>query len=83
VYLHGEFRESLVDLLNDPGEMVDLARDPGYRAVLLDHRERLRRFGERHSDALVADLLAHDVGPRPFERITQPRRPTTPARGEN
>mgnify|MGYP002789742783 CR=1 FL=1 len=83
VYLHGEHRESLIDLANDPGEMVDLARDPGYRAILLDHRERLRRFGERHGDALVADLLANDVGPRPFERITQPRRPTTPARGEN
>jgi len=78
VYQHGEHRESLVDLLNDPGEMVDLARDPGYRAVLLEHRERLRRFGSEHRDPLVDELLANDVGPRPFERITTPRRPTTP-----
>ncbi len=78
VYLHGERRESLVDLLNDPGEMVDLAADPGYHEVVLKHRERLRRFGERHGDTLVETLLADNVGPRPFERITQPRRPTTP-----
>lgn len=78
VYLHGERRESLVDLLNDPGEMVDLAADPGYHEVILKHRERLRRFGERHGDTLVETLLADNVGPRPFERITQPRRPTTP-----
>src|SRR5690606_7847439 len=41
VYAHGERRESLVDLIEDPGEMVDLASDPGYRAIVEDHRERL------------------------------------------
>jgi len=74
VYVHGEQRESLVDLINDPGEMVDLARDPGYRAVLLEHRERLRRFGREHNDELVETLLAQDVAPRAFERITTPPR---------
>ncbi len=78
VYQHGERRESLVDLINDPGEMVDLAADPAYRSIVLEHRERLKRFGERYGDTLVDDLLANDVAPRPFERITQPRRPTTP-----
>jgi choline-sulfatase len=74
VYVHGEQRESLVDLINDPGEMVDLARDPGYRTVLLEHRERLRRFGRTHGDSLVETLLDQDVAPRAFERITTPPR---------
>lgn len=78
VYGHGERRESLVDLINDPGEMVDLASDPAYREIVQEHRERLRRFGEQQGDSLVAKLLADDVGPRPFERITRTRRPTTP-----
>lgn len=81
VYRHGEQRESLVDLENDPGEMVDLARDPAYRGIVLEHRERLRRFAAVHGDALVGDLLDGDVAPRAFERITQPRRPTTPVEG--
>lgn len=83
VFQHGDHRESLVDLESDPGEMVDLSRDPAYRDILLEHRERLRRFGERYRDALVADLLANDVGPRAFERITQPRRATAATRREN
>jgi arylsulfatase A-like enzyme len=78
VYQHGESRESLIDLIDDPGEMVDLARDPAYRHVLLEHRERLRRFGVKYDDALVDELLADDVGPRPFDRIVVPRRPTDP-----
>lgn len=81
VYLHGERRESLVNLSEDPGEMVDLAVDPAYRAVLLAHRELLRRFGEQQRDPLVAALLADDVAPRPFERIITPRRPTDPDPG--
>lgn len=77
VYLHGEQRESLVDLENDPGEMVDLAADPGYREIVLSHRERLRVFAAAHGDTLVDALLANHVGPRAFEPLTQPRRPTT------
>ncbi len=79
VYLHGERRESLVNLIDDPGELVDLAADPAYREIVLEHRERLRRFGEKYNDPLVEQLLADDVAPRPFEHITKPRRPTTPA----
>lgn len=54
VYLHGERRESLIYLTADPGEMIDLAADPAYRSVLLEHRELLRGFGERRRDPLVA-----------------------------
>ena len=75
VYAYGERRESLVDLVQDPGEMNDLARDPALRDVLLAHRERLRKFGEAHGDALVATMLADDVKPRPFPSVVAPKRP--------
>jgi arylsulfatase A-like enzyme len=78
VYAHGDRRESLVDLVEDPGEMVDLASDPAYQPIVREHRERLRRFAAGHGDALVASLLAGEVGPRAFERIERPRRPTQP-----
>jgi arylsulfatase A-like enzyme len=86
VYAHGEHRESLVDLVNDPAEMVDLASDPGYRAIVEAHRARLRRFAAEQGDTLAAELLADDVAPRAFERIERPLRPTKPdaegAKGE-
>jgi arylsulfatase A-like enzyme len=66
IFLFGNQRESLVDLKQDPGETVDLATDPAYRHVLLNHRELLRRFGDTYGDKLVAELLADDVKPRPF-----------------
>lgn len=66
VYSQGERRESLVDLQTDPGEMKDLARDPGYRQVRLEHRALLAKFAQEHDDPLAASLLANDVGPRPF-----------------
>jgi arylsulfatase A-like enzyme len=74
VYQYGEQRESLVDLEKDPGEMTNLARDAAFHDVLLEHRERLRRFGTANADPLVAALLADDVKPRPFPQITEPKR---------
>jgi len=62
----GHHRESLVDMQADPGETVNLAADPKYRDILLQHRELLARFGREHSDTLVAPLLANDVKPVPF-----------------
>ena len=52
----------------DPLERVNLAGDPQYRAVLLEHRRRLSEFAELHRDALVQELLANEVEPRPFEK---------------
>ena len=66
VHSRGNRRESLVDLQTDPGETTDLAADPKYRDVLLDHRDRLARFGTEHNDPLVAELLADNVKPIPF-----------------
>jgi choline-sulfatase len=76
VYAYGEHRESLVDLQSDPGEMVDLARDPKYRAVLLEHRDRLRKFGIEHGDGLIATLLAEEVKPRAFPHVTEAKAPS-------
>jgi hypothetical protein len=47
-------------------DMNTLATAPGYRKVLLDHRELLTRFGKEHNDPLVAELLADNVKPIPF-----------------
>ena len=66
LYGCGNRRESLVDLQADPGELVDLAADPKYRSVLLQHRELLSRFGQQEKDPLVAELLADDAKPIPF-----------------
>ncbi len=66
LYSRGMRRESLVDLVNDPGETNDLAADPAYRDVLVAHREMLAEFGREHNDPLVAELLADDVKPMPF-----------------
>jgi len=53
VYESGEHREQLMDLEDDPGEMVNLAEDPKYRDVLNDHRRRLRRWVEQTDDKIA------------------------------
>jgi arylsulfatase A-like enzyme len=66
VYSCGNRRESLVDLQADPGEMNDLAADPAYRRILLEHRGLLRKFAAETRDTLAEEMLAADVAPRPF-----------------
>jgi choline-sulfatase len=73
VYVHGQNRESLVDLEKDPGEMHNLARDPAQRETLLAMRERLRRWGVENRDPLVAEMLADDVKPREFAVVKTPK----------
>lgn len=67
VYNRGTQRESLVDMQADPGETTNLAVDPAYRSVLLEHRKLLAEFGEKYDDPLAAELLADDVKPIPFQ----------------
>ena len=50
-------RELLIDMEKDPGEMTNLAADPGYAKVLADHRARLRRHGEQWRDEFGLSLL--------------------------
>ncbi len=66
LYSRGQRRESLVDMQADPLEMVDLAADPKYREVILQHRAILARFGREQNDPLVAEILSDDVKPIPF-----------------
>lgn len=68
VYDRGQQRESLVNLQEDPGEMINLARDPAHRDELLRHRNLLTRFGLEQDDPLAAELLADDVKALPFPR---------------
>ena len=46
VYSEGQFREQLVDLEKDPGEMKNLAADPAYAEVIASHRKYLREWVE-------------------------------------
>jgi arylsulfatase A-like enzyme len=73
VYVHGQNRESLVDLEKDPGEMTNLARDPAHRDTLLAMRERLRKWGVANGDSLVVEMLADDVKPREFAVVKTPK----------
>jgi arylsulfatase A-like enzyme len=50
VYSEGKNREALVDLVKDPGELVNLANDPKYRHTLNGHREIMNRWGAEFKD---------------------------------
>ena len=57
VYSLGEDRESLVDMKNDPGEMVNLAGSPEFREIIQSHRACLRKHGRKHGDELAIKML--------------------------
>lgn len=80
VYSHGQRRESLVDFQTDPGETTDLATDPKYREILVQHRELLSRFGREQDDPLAAGLLADDVKPIPFSADSSATKTDTKAK---
>ncbi len=58
VYAMGRHREQLVDLNADPGEMVNLAVDAGYREVLNDHRRRLLSWCKETGDTFARMCMA-------------------------
>jgi arylsulfatase A-like enzyme len=51
VYDQGERRESLVDMEKDPGELVNLAGNPAFAAVLNEHRRMLSEWSRATGDA--------------------------------
>jgi len=51
VYSEGENPEQLFDMQTDPGEMKNLAGDPNHRAVLEDHRHKLKAWMVQTNDA--------------------------------
>ena len=52
--------EELYDLETDRGEMVNLAADPAYRAVLLEHREMLKRHIREQEDPFYTQKVVVD-----------------------
>ncbi|MCZ6672238.1 MAG: sulfatase-like hydrolase/transferase [Verrucomicrobia bacterium] len=57
VYDLGSHRESLVDMKTDPHEMQNLARDPSFKSVLLEHRGILRSYAAETGDTEAAEIL--------------------------
>lgn len=51
VYDWGDYRESLTDMEQDPGETVNLARDSEHSPVLNQHRAYLREFCSETGDS--------------------------------
>lgn len=66
VYSNGNRRESLVDLKNDPGEMTNLAANPKFHDILLQHRALLLQFAKQNNDSLALKLLKNNVQAMPF-----------------
>jgi choline-sulfatase len=57
LYSEGVRRESLVDMKNDSGEMVNQAGNPTFSKVLAQHRAYLREHAQRHNDATAMEML--------------------------
>ena len=47
----------ILDLQEDPGEMVNLAKDPSYRETLLQHRQFLKTWGQTSNDLDLSPYL--------------------------
>ena len=61
VYEDGAHREQLIDLKEDPGEMVNLAKDPNGADALKDHRRRLGRWVDETGDPIAQDYVVRDA----------------------
>lgn len=57
VYSEGERRESLVDMIEDPGEMVNLAGSPSHQGVLRDHRNLLAAHAVETDDTIATKMV--------------------------
>jgi arylsulfatase A-like enzyme len=59
VYPRGDNREFLVDMLNDPGEMRNLANDRRFEEVLGRHRHLLREWVDTSSDTAGSKFVSN------------------------
>lgn len=50
IYNQGTQRETLFDLKNDPGEMINLAADPNFKTVIREYRKYLGNWCKQHND---------------------------------
>ena len=60
VYESGRYREQLINLVDDPGEMNNLAEDPAHFDVLREHRRRLRLWIERANDDIGREYVVEE-----------------------
>lgn len=57
VYSQGKQRESLFDTKTDPGEMVNLATDPKYKAIMIEYRKILEDWCAKYKDSFAQYLV--------------------------
>jgi choline-sulfatase len=57
IYNEGEEKETLYDLKNDPGEMVNLAKNPNYKAALQTCRTQLMEWATKNKDPYIKNLI--------------------------
>lgn len=57
IYSEGNQRETLYDLQNDPGEMINLAEDSKYKTELKNCRKELSEWAVRNNDAFLKYLI--------------------------
>jgi len=69
VYEHGQHREMLINMQEDPGEMVNLAELPEYSDELNQHRRLLMSWAKRHSDRIA---LTYAIPPEASPASTRP-----------
>lgn len=50
IYTHGADNEQFFDLLNDPGEMKNLAQDPGHQNMKSEHKQQLQQWMKKTGD---------------------------------
>ena len=54
VYASGARREVLTDMVDDPGELKNLAMDPKFAPVLSEHRRLLKEWYAQHNAPIDA-----------------------------
>jgi arylsulfatase A-like enzyme len=59
LYSEGQQRESLVDMEQDPGEMINQASNPDFEKILNQHREFLKDFSEKYKDSKAMEMLQY------------------------
>ena len=57
IYSEGKQRETLYDLVNDPGEMVNLSMDPKFKSELENCRKELTEWAEKYTDPFIRYML--------------------------
>jgi arylsulfatase A-like enzyme len=57
IYNEGNQRETLYDLQNDPGEMLNLAGDPKFKAELDNCRSQLAEWAKRNNDPFLKSMI--------------------------